>query len=53
MKRDFVDVTVKLPRKFVEDIDRMVEDNLYGSRSAFIRRAVKEYLERECRVIRA
>jgi Arc/MetJ-type ribon-helix-helix transcriptional regulator len=39
-------VSTKLPPKLLEGIDKLVSDGLFGSRSEFLRQAVREALDR-------
>jgi antitoxin ParD1/3/4 len=40
-------VTVKLPEALIDGLDELVKSNLYPSRSAAIRTAVRDMLKRE------
>jgi len=40
MRKDSVIVTVRLPRRLVEEIDRLVDNGVFESRSDAIRRAI-------------
>jgi antitoxin ParD1/3/4 len=40
-------VTVKLPEALIDGLDELVQSNLYPSRSAAIRTAVRDMLKRE------
>ncbi len=39
-------VSTKLPPRLIEGVDRLVNDGEFGSRSEFVRQAVREALER-------
>lgn len=40
-------ISVKIPKSYLEDIDRLVKEGYYASRSEFIRTALRVLLERE------
>ena len=40
-------ITVKLPKYFIEDIDRLVKEGKYTSRSEVIRMAIRDLLKKE------
>ena len=50
-RRESVLVQVRLPRRLVEEIDRLVEEGYYSSRSSFFEDAVRRRLE-ELSVVR-
>jgi len=42
-----ITLTVKVPKKYVEEIDRLVEEGRYVTRSEAIRHALRELIRRE------
>ncbi|MEL9929677.1 MAG: ribbon-helix-helix domain-containing protein [Sulfolobales archaeon] len=40
-------VTVKIPRSYIDDIDKLVKKGYYASRSEFIRTALRILLDKE------
>jgi len=47
LKPRLVIISVHIPRKMLEYIDRLVEEGYYPSRSELIRIAIRELLQRE------
>jgi Arc/MetJ-type ribon-helix-helix transcriptional regulator len=45
-KEDGITISLRLPKKILEEIDKVVKDGLFQSRSDFIREAIRQYLLR-------
>jgi Arc/MetJ-type ribon-helix-helix transcriptional regulator len=45
-KEDGITVSLRLPRKIIEEVDKVVEQGFFQSRSDFIREAIRQYLIR-------
>jgi Arc/MetJ-type ribon-helix-helix transcriptional regulator len=45
MRKDHaVTISFRLPKKLIEEIDRIVEQGMFQSRSDFVRQAIRYYL---------
>jgi Arc/MetJ-type ribon-helix-helix transcriptional regulator len=45
-KEDGVTISLRLPKKLLEEIDSVVSEGMFQSRSDFIREAIRQYLIR-------
>jgi Arc/MetJ-type ribon-helix-helix transcriptional regulator len=45
-KEDGITVSLRLPKRVIEEVDRVVSEGMFQSRSDFIREAIRQYLIR-------
>jgi len=43
-KEDAITVSFRLPRKIIEEVDKVIEQGYFQSRSDFFREAIRRYL---------
>ena len=47
MKRELVSIPTRVPRPIVDQVDYLVKQGIFSSRSEFIREAIRDYLADE------
>lgn len=45
-KEDGITVSLRLPKRIIEEVDKVVSEGMFQSRSDFIREAIRQYLIR-------
>jgi Arc/MetJ-type ribon-helix-helix transcriptional regulator len=45
-KEEAITVSLRLPKRVIEEVDKVVEQGFFQSRSDFIREAIRQYLIR-------